>query len=218
MRLLILGATGRLGKWVLYEALEREYIVHVLVRDKSRVGVHSDRLVVYEGSPTDTTALDLAMKNCDAIIDTLNISRKSDFPWAPLRSPKTFLSDTMSLILELAERHNVQRLLVTTAWGVGNSRQELPGWFAWLIDHSNIRYAYQQHELQESLVQKSRLDWTIIRPVGLTNGDDDQSIRIYSQDDSKLNFTIHRRTVAKFMLDILPDPYYYGEIPAISRG
>ena len=218
MRLLILGATGRLGKWVLLEALRREHTAHVLVRDKSRLDSQSDRLSIFEGSPTDRADLDRAMQNCEAIINTLNISRKSDFPWAPLRTPKTFLSDTLSLILELADRHKIRRLLVTTAWGVGDSRQELPGWFTWLIDHSNIRFAYQQHERQEEMLRQSRMDWTIIRPAGLTNGNKGQSIKISYQGTSKLNLTIHRRAVANFMLDILQDRSFYGKIPAISSG
>ena len=173
MRLLIPGATGWLGKWVLCEALKREYLVHVLVRDKSRVGVHSDRLMVYEASPADITARNMAMENCNAIIDTLNVSRKSDFPWVSLRTPKTFLSDTMSLILALAERHNIRSLLVTTAWGVGNSRQDfrggLPGLLITVISvllTNSMNFRRASCENPDWIGPLSGLSGTIIRPVG----------------------------------------------------
>ncbi len=42
------------------------------------------------------------MEDCDYIIDVLNISRNSDFPWASLRTPKTFLSAVMNKIIEIS--------------------------------------------------------------------------------------------------------------------
>ncbi|MEI9911535.1 MAG: NAD(P)H-binding protein [Bacteroidota bacterium] len=92
MRILILGATGRTGKLVAEQALQRGHTVHALVRDKNKVKLNHADLTLFEGQPADRAALANAMKGCEAILSALNISRTSDFPWAKLRSPKDFLS------------------------------------------------------------------------------------------------------------------------------
>ncbi|MEO0331023.1 MAG: hypothetical protein AAF223_04960, partial [Bacteroidota bacterium] len=46
-------------------------------------------------------------------------------------------------------------------WGVADSINDIPKWFRWFIDNSNIGVAYQDHERQEKILSKSSLDWTI---------------------------------------------------------
>ena len=67
-------------------------------------------------------------------------------------------------------------MIVISAWGVAETRKDIPFWFRWTIDFSNIKYGYQGHEQQEKLLQNSGLNYTIIRPVGLTNSEKPQTI------------------------------------------
>jgi len=115
MKLLILGATGRTGKHVLSGALKAGYAIHALVRDKSKIP-DTANLTLFEGTPLDKAVLTTAMKDCDAVVSILNISRNSDFPWAKLRTPKTFLSDSIKNILEVTNELGVKRLIVCSAW------------------------------------------------------------------------------------------------------
>jgi uncharacterized protein YbjT (DUF2867 family) len=216
MTILILGITGRTGKYVLDEALKNNYTVHALVRDKNKVDVHSSQLVLFEGTPTDKTALADAMKGCEAIISVLNISRTSDFPWAPLRTQATFLSDAMKNILEVAEAQSVRRIILCSAWGANETKKDLPAWFRWLIHHSNIGITYQDHEVQESLLQSSSLEYTIVRPVGLTNSTGDQPIQLSFQNVPKPKLTISRKNVAVFMLKILAEKSFTRQVLTIS--
>ena len=153
MRILILGATGRTGKLLLEEAIKHGYDINVLVRDESKLNINSASIKVYLGTPTNIAQLTAAMQRCEAILSTLNISRTSDFPWAQLRTPKDFLSASMKNIIEVAGRLNIKRIVITTAWGVSETKKDLPFWFRWLIDHSNIGYTYRDHELQEDLLK-----------------------------------------------------------------
>ena len=86
-RILLLGGTGRTGKLVLSYALEKGYHVNVLARKTNRISAHKN-LNVIDGNPTNRNELENALVNCDAVINVLNISRTSDFPWARLRTPK----------------------------------------------------------------------------------------------------------------------------------
>jgi len=53
MRILILGATGRTGCFLVEEAVKPGYVINVLLRDKSKLNVNSNSITVFEGTPTD---------------------------------------------------------------------------------------------------------------------------------------------------------------------
>jgi uncharacterized protein YbjT (DUF2867 family) len=217
MKILILGATGRTGKQLLQEAIDRGHEVHVLVRDASRVKIQSTRLILFIGNPGNRVSLSRALHGCDAVLSALNISRTSDFPWAPLRTPTDFLENMLSHLIELMSEKEIKRLILTSAWGVGDSREEIPAWFRWLVDHSNIGKAYAQHELQEKMLRESALDWTAVRPVGLNNRKKLKRLIVSEQGSPKPGLLISRRQTARFMLDCLDLKTYIGETPVISE-
>ena len=155
MKILLLGATGRTGKLVVDEALQRGYELNCLVRDPQKIKSVHERLKVFEGSPEKKSDLEASIKNCEAIINVLNVSRNSDFPWSKLRTPPMFLSEVMKNVIELAENHKVKRIVVCSAWGAAETKNDLPPWFRWFIDNSNIGYTYRDHERQEKLLMKS---------------------------------------------------------------
>jgi putative NADH-flavin reductase len=61
------------------------------------------------------------------------------------------------------------RLLVVTAFGIGNTRKQLPLAF-WLFYRTVLREHMADKEKQEMVVKASGLEWTIVQPVGLTDG------------------------------------------------
>ena len=78
MKLLLLGATGRLGAHILEKLVRAQHEVHTLVRDRSKVTIQSPNLQVFEGDPTNIADLRKALAGCDYVIGALNISRTSD--------------------------------------------------------------------------------------------------------------------------------------------
>lgn len=215
-KILVLGATGRTGKWVLQKALEKGYAVNVLVRDTSKIANHRS-LTIFEGNPQNKSDLERAAIGCTAIISVLNISRISDFPWAKLRTPKTFLSDVMQHIVKVAKEQKIKRVVVCSAWGVAETNLDLPFWFRWTIKFSNISIAYADHERQEKVLMASDLDWTIIRPVGLVNSKITQEVSVSYENNPKPKLTISRRAVAEFMICALENELLIGKFPTISK-
>ena len=217
MKILILGATGRTGRELLDQALKAGISVHALVRDIDKVKITSRNLKLFESKKLDRTALRLAMLGCDAVLSTLNISRKSEFPWSGLRTPKDFLSNTLRNVLEVAGELHINRIILTTAWGVNETKKDIPGWFRFFIDYSNVGAAYRDHEIQERLLAASPTDWTAVRPVGLTNSKKHKQIRITVNNEPKPNLTISRSSVAKFMVEIYKTGDYPKEAITISE-
>ena len=217
MKLLLLGATGRTGKLVLDYVLACGYQVNCLARRAERIPQKDDQTVV-EGDPRMEGDLEKVLDGCDAIISVLNVSRTSDFPWASLRTPKTFLSDTMKQLIPLAEKRGIKRLIVCSAWGVAETNPDLPGWFRWFINNSNIGMAYADHERQERLVEDSALNWTIVQPVGLTNSKRKQQIRETFNNQPQPSLTISRLSVAQYLVDSLKLDNLIGQKVVISKA
>jgi len=216
-KILLLGATGRTGKLVLKEALEKGYKLNCLARNSSRINTHPN-LTLFEGNPTNKEDLEHAMVDCQSVISVLNISRNSDYPWAKLRTPEQFLSNTMQQLIPIAEEKKLARLIVCSAWGVGDSRNDIPNWFKWFINNSNLGAAYKDHELQEELVASSKLNWTIVRPVGLKNSTKEEVIQETYNNIPKPSIMISRLSVAKFLINSLSSEKLVGKKVIISKA
>lgn len=216
MKILLLGATGRTGKLVMDEAIRRGYTLNCLVRDAKKIKSRHEHLRIFEGSPEKPADLEAAIQGCEAILNVLNISRTSDFPWAKLRTPPTFLSDVMSTLIRLAQKYNINRVIICSAWGASETKKDVPAWFRWFIDNSNIGFAYRDHERQEKLLRKSSLSWTIVRPAGLTNSKRTQKIIESFNNKPKPKMTISRISVAKYLVDAITNDELIGKAPVIS--
>jgi uncharacterized protein YbjT (DUF2867 family) len=217
MTVLVLGATGRLGKWILEEALQQGHRVHALVRNREKLSTKHERLSVFEGLPTDAVALWHAINGCEAVISALNISRVSDFPWANLRTPPYLLSETMRALIPLCENLSIHRVITCSAWGVAETKKDIPGWFRWFIDHSNIGPAYADHERQEKLLQASTLDWTSVRPTGLTNSKKEKPVVVSINNSPRPGLTISRKTLAYFMVTELSNSAHFQQSLTVSN-
>lgn len=202
MKILLLGATGRTGKLVLEKALESGYEVNCLSRKTERIEKLKD-LTLFEGDPENRADIGQAMIGCNGIISVLNISRTSDFPWARLRTRENYLSEVMKAVVPIAEEQNVRRISLCSAWGVAETANDVPGWFRWFVENSNIGVAYKDHERQEKILMDSKLDWTIVRPVGLINSPKEQNVRESYNNVPKPRLTISRESVARFLVESL---------------
>lgn len=216
MKILLLGATGRTGKLVLETALREGHEVTCLARNAGRI-LPRPGLTIIEGDTTNEKDLQRSMVGCEGVISVLNVSRNSDFPWSKLRTPPTLLSDTMSALLPIAKSIGLQRLVVCSAWGVGETERDIPGWFSWFINNSNIGVAYEDHARQEQLIEASNISWTIIQPVGLTNASGKQEIRTSYLNEPKPSLTISRQSVANYLVAALTNPELNGKKVVISK-
>lgn len=216
MTILLLGATGRTGRHLLQQALDRGHTVHALVRDPAAIKLNHSNLRLFEGSPLDREKLSVAMEGTEAIVSALNVSRTSDWPWAPLRSPADLLSKCAGYLQELATARGIQRLVVMSAWGVAETRKDIPFWFRWAIEHSNLKFPYSDHERQEQVLLQGSLNFTAVRAAGLTNGKGSQEVIISIGNQPRPRLLISRATVAGFMLDLLPADRYPRQCIVVS--
>ena len=188
-----------------------------LVRKESKEKPVHKSAVLVEGSPLVYDDVKRALTDCDAVLVALNVARKSDWPWAKLVSPPDLLEVSMTNIVKAMGETGAKRIITVSAWGVGDSYAEANGIFRFLINKTNVGTAYAGHEQQEKVLKESNLDWTAVRPVGLTNNTKHCPTRVSQKGSTKLKMSISRMDVAIFMLDILDNVKYYKTTPSISN-
>lgn len=214
MKLLLLGGTGRTGRLILQKALDDNHEITVVVRDPSKI--KSTNAKVIQGTPYDIDTMKSAIKNCEAVICTLNISRTSDYPWAKLKSPKDLISKSIKNTLTAMKENNVKRIITLSALGAGDSKKKMPFIFNFLVSVTNLKYAYNEHTRQEEILAQSDTDWTVIRLPMLTEEKGEAEILINKNDNVRLKRNINRESVARFILSILTNEEYYKSILGIS--
>ena len=159
MKLAIFGATGNTGLELVKQALEKGHQVTAFVRDPSRLSIKHDQLNFVTGDVFDPASVAEAVQNQDVVVCALGAR---DLKKTTIRATGT------TNIIQAMKQHNVQRLLVVTSMGTGDSWDTLSMvnkfFYATLLKSSR-----EDHEAQETAVKQSGLDWTIIRPSGLTD-------------------------------------------------
>jgi len=216
MKVLILGASGRTGVHVVEEALARGWQVKALVREINSFSIDHPNLIKVQGTPFAYADVKKALESCDMVISALNISRASENPWSKLVSPDNLISKSIQNVVDLAPHFNVHRLIVVSAWGVGDSRAEIPWWFKLMISTSKIGEVYKDHDRQERIVQNAQLNYTIVRPVGL-NDKEANEVRVSKNGDPKPNWSISRKSLARYLVKIAAEDLHAKEIITISE-
>ena len=74
--------------------------------------------------------------------------------------------------------------------------------------------AYEDHDRQEQAVRKSKLDWTIVRPVMLNDKDSDEYKATIGKPSAG---SISRKGVAKFILDSLESEKFVRDTVTLSK-
>jgi len=168
MKLVVFGATGKTGQEIVKQSLAQGYEVTAFVRDPSKMALEHDDLKIMTGDIFEFTAVTQAIQGQDAVICSLGTSELGK---------TTVRSEGTANITKAMKENHVNRLVVVSAMGVAESWSTLSIvnklFFATLL-----RSSRQDHEEQEVVVKESDLDWTIIRPSGLTDTPQTESYAI----------------------------------------
>jgi uncharacterized protein YbjT (DUF2867 family) len=217
MKLLLLGATGRTGRWVLKYGLEAGHDIVALVRSPDKIVARSRKLSVIHGTPESANDVLLAFDGCDAVVSTLNNNRASDVPWARPVSPPMLMTRSIGNAVAAMRASGARRFVVLSALGVGDSFAHAPPLTRLLIRWTNLRIVFEDHAAQEALLRESGLDWTCVRAAILTNAGSLRKLLVSYDGRPKAGLRISRAHVARFIIDILDKPAFFGKTPVISE-
>ncbi len=194
-RVLLLGATGRIGAAFAEKSATAGHRVRALVRHPAPIDPRVQQLV---GDP---------LKVSDVVSDVvvaLGLRRRSDALWAPLISPPDVVERAMHSLLEAVGTRAV-RITTISAHGAGESWATLPLLVRGVIRMSQVRHSYADHARQEALITTSGLASLIVRPTMLTDTSSTAYREVVHPTELPLSANISRGAVAQYVLDALRD-------------
>ena len=199
MRLLVLGATGGTGGEMVRQALEAGHDVTVLVREPGRLRADQvDRVMVRRGSVMHSPTVDGAVEGHDAVLCALGVNSPTG-----LVRPR-LMQSAMVAVARAMERHQVGRLILLSALGVGGSRASasLP---LRLTFATLLRGVGSDKAAGEDVIRHSDTDWTVVYAPVLTTGRRTGSLRAREAGEVRGLPKVCRADVAEFMLGQVTD-------------
>jgi NAD(P)-dependent dehydrogenase (short-subunit alcohol dehydrogenase family) len=213
MKVCIIGASGKLGKYMVQHALNRGYEVVGVCREHSvsKLDAFKGRITIMPGMTNDRARIRRAVAGCDGVLTVL-------VPWGN----QHYASGTAQAVLDCAEPS--ARLIFSCGWHITfdgqdiyartfKAEENLVRWFGRLtrlIDIDDQVEACRR-------VFTSNTYWTVVRGSDLEEGES-QGLPVWSchVGDAVLASNITRRVdYALFLVDALTNDALIHKAPAI---
>lgn len=209
----IIGASGKLGKYMVQHCLDRNYEVVGVCREKSvqKLIKFKDQITIVPGRTNDREVIKKAVKGCDGVLTVL-------VPWGV----DDYSSGTARAVLDFAEPS--ARLIFSCGWHISRDGKDEYSWkvgflvsvLGWI--GKTLRLVDIQDQVRAcDLIFESDKKWTVVRGSDLEEGES-QGLPVWSEHvgDPILESNITRRIdFALFMVEALENDNLIHKAPAI---
>jgi putative NADH-flavin reductase len=206
-RIVIFGATGGTGQELVSQALKANYTVTAFARSPEKLNVSDTNLKVIQGDVLNLEDVSRAVENQDVVLCCIG---------APPSDKSMLRTKATVNIIEAMEKQGINRLICQSTLGIGDSKIFLPWHWKFIIVPLILKRAFKDHEIQESKIENSKLDWTIVRPAGLTNGEKTGRYKQNFAYSDNIKVKVSRADTAHFMLSQVDDNQYLHQKVGLS--
>ncbi len=205
MRMLIIGASRGTGALAAKTALERGHEVTAFARHPNAPALDHPKLTRLAGDFHDQGSVEAAVGGHEAVLITASGSSLKAFKQHP-----DYFSRGTGYVIDAMKAKGVRRLVILSAFGVGESRAQAGFLADKLVISLLLRRPFEDHERQERLVKASGLEWVIARPGRLTNG---PARRHYLKTAAltRMPRAISRANVADFLVEAAETDAWIGQ-------
>jgi hypothetical protein len=212
-KICVVGASGKLGQYMVQHSLDRGYEVVGVCREQStdKLALFRDRITIIPGATNDRQVIQQAVKDCDGVLTVL-------VPWGVHQ----YSSGTAQAVLDYAKPG--ARLIFSCGWHITMDGKDkysqgflrtlkLSAFFGRLLRVMDID---DQVEACRRIFASDAL-WTVVRGSDLEEGES-QGLPVWSRHvgDPILESNMTRRTdYALFMVAALENDDLIHEAPAI---
>ena len=149
MNILVFGASGRTGRELVKQGLAQGHTMTAFVRHPASFDIAHPHLKDVQGDAADRAAVEAAVRDQDAVICALGAAN--------------LLKRDQAVVVGV---HNIIMAMADTVRATRDELNALRKVFVPLLFHNSAA----DHEINESMIEQSHLDWIIVRPPMLTNG------------------------------------------------
>jgi hypothetical protein len=209
----IVGASGKLGKYLVQHALDRGDEVVGVCRERSvdKLDAFKGRIRLVPGATNDREVIKQAVAGCDGVLTVL-------VPWGV----QQYATGTAQAVLDHAPPG--ARLIFSCGWHITRDGQDVYSWTfkAFLKVFGALARLAHFADLNDQVeacrrVFASDTRWTVVRGSDLEEGES-QGLPVWSQHvgDPRLESNRTRRIdFARFMIEALEKDEFIHEAPAI---
>jgi uncharacterized protein YbjT (DUF2867 family) len=212
-RICIVGASGKLGQYMIQQALDRGYEVVGVCREQSvaKLARFQGRITVVPGPTNDREVIRRAVAGCDGVLTVLAA-------WGV----QQYASGTVQAVLDYAPER--ARLVFSCGWHITRDGKDVYSKTfltivkaaSWLARAVRVAELDDQVEACRRIFASDRA-WTVVRGSDLEEGES-EGLPVWSQHvgDAILKSNRTRRVdFALFMVEALTNPTLIHEAPAI---
>ena len=212
-KICIVGASGKLGRYMVQQALERDYQVVGVCRERSvsKLEAFKGRITIIPGDTNNRQVIQQAVAGCDGVLTVL-------VPWGS----QQYATGTAQAVLDFARPE--ARLIFSCGWHITRDGQDIypkslmreEKIARWMGRLTHIIDIDDQVEACRRIFA-SDARWTVVRGSDLEEGES-QGLPVWSEHvgDPILESNLTRRVdYALFMVEALQNDELIHEAPAI---
>jgi hypothetical protein len=209
----IVGASGKLGQYMVQHTLDRGYDVVGVCREQSvdKLDAFKGRITIIPGATNDRAVINKAVAGCDGVLTVL-------VPWGV----QQYSSGTAQAVLDYARTG--ARLIFSCGWHITRDGKDVYSWnfkammkiFSMIGRLTRVTDIEDQVEACRRIFASDTL-WTVVRGSSLEEGES-QGLPVWSRHvgDPILESNLTRRVdFALFMVEALENDKLIHEAPAI---
>ncbi len=200
MKILVIGASQGTGALAVKFALAEGHEVTAFARSPQKLDVEHPKLTKLVGDFHDASSVDSAVPGHDAVIITASATS-----FKTLRADPTYFSRGTRFTLDAMNKAKVNRLVVLSALGVGDSRPLVNVVVRAVAIGFLLKNPFEDHERQEQMVRAADLEWVIVRPGRLTDGPAKRKT-VATAKVEPVPSSISRADVAEFLVSACAGP------------
>jgi putative NADH-flavin reductase len=210
-KVLVIGASRGIGLETAKALLATSRDVRALARNAREIPIEDARLEKVDGDALDRATVERALAGVDAVIQSLGVAIS---PEAILKGT-TLFSKATRVLVDAMRASSARRLIVVTGFGAGDSRGHGGFLYASVVFPLLLKRVYDDKDVSEQIVRASGLDWTIVRPGGLTSGPATGRYEVLVDPATWRAGMIARADVADFLAKQVGDTTYLRKTPEL---
>ena len=199
------GASGKTGFRIAEEILAAGDQARLLLRPESTIPASLQECEQHRLNLMDVEALDASLRGVDALVIATGAR-----PSVDLLGPMKVDAWGVKLQVESSQRVGVKRVVLVSSLCAGHWRHML-NLFGLILVWKRVG---------EQALETSGLDWTVIRPGGLSEREEglEQEGVLWTGADQQTSNSIPRRLVARCCLEAVNTPASIGKILEITSS
>jgi uncharacterized protein len=208
MKIILFGATGHTGSYILDEALKAGHQVSVLVRNANKVGHQRDKLNIITGDALNEDDVVRAVEGQDAVLSAI-----SEGPYIEYKTQ----SRAVGNMIKAMKKTGVKRILCMGAIGIlQHNEHEL------IRDQDFYAELYKplshEHSEVNRLLNESGLDWTQVCPPTIVGMPADGNFLLKADYPPSSNKLANAGNIGLFMMQELEKNEFIGKRVGITNA